>query len=104
MVYTQTTVNMDEIVDIIVKKYGPIEKVIVFGSHARQEADEYSDLDLIIIKNTSQGFVERLVSVPQLPIHADIFVYTPEEFQRMQEDENPFIISALTNSIIIYEK
>lgn len=53
----------------------------------RSEADEYSDLDLIIIKKT-----------------ADIFVYTPEEFERMKENKNPFIENALHSSKIIYEK
>jgi|SRR3989344_7844225 len=92
------------IVETIVRKYGPVEKIILFGSHARNEADEYSDLDLIIIKETNQSFIERLVSVPRLSVHADIFVYTPTEFKQMKENENPFIIHALEGSKIIYEK
>ena len=97
-------INFEDIVRIIIEKNGPVEKIIVFGSHARNEADEYSDLDLIIVKKTDQSFVERLVSVPRLPVHADVFVYTPEEFEKMKDDENPFIVSALKNAITIYEK
>lgn len=101
---TITKVNISEIVKILVEQYGPVEKIILFGSAARGDADEYSDLDLIVIKHTDMPFVRRLVEVPPLPVHADVFVYTPEEFERMKENENSFIMSALQSAKIIYEK
>lgn len=94
--------NIEEIVKTIVNGYGPIEKIIVFGSQARNEADEYSDLDLIIIKKTNKRFLERLLDVPLFPIPVDVFVYTPEEFEQMKENENPFILSALESAKIVY--
>ena len=96
--------DIDEIVKIIVEGYGPVEKIILFGSQVKGGVDKYSDLDLIIIKKTNKRFVERLSEVPFLPIPTDVFVYTPEEFERMKENENPFIISALQNAKVIYEK
>ena len=86
--------------------YSP-EKIILFGSAARGDADEYSDLDVIVIKATDQRFVQRLVeagSYLSSPVHVDIFVYTPEEFEAMIEEENPFIQSALRDGRVIYEK
>ncbi len=97
-------INIDEIIDIIVNQYGPVEKIFLFGSQARGDADEYSDLDLIVIKITDMPFVKRLISVPSLPVHADVFVYTPEEFERMKENENPFIMSALESAKVIYKR
>lgn len=99
-----TRVDLGEVVKIITEQYGPVEKILLFGSHARGDADEYSDLDLIVIKKTNKQFIQRLVEVPLLPVHADVFVYTPEEFERMKENENPFIMSALESAKIIYEK
>lgn len=99
-----STIAIRDIIESINTKYGPVEKIILFGSQARGNADEYSDVDLIIIKKTTQGFVERLVSVPRLPVHADIFVYTPEEFEMMKENENPFMVNALQNAKILYER
>ncbi len=97
-------IHLDEIVRILLEQYSPIEKIILFGSQARGNSDEYSDLDLILVKKTSEGFLERLAAVPLLPVHADVFVYTPEEFERMKENENPFLISTLESSKVIYER
>lgn len=88
------------------KAYDP-EKIILFGSYASGQADQYSDIDLVIIKRTDKRFVERLVeagSYLNLPISLDIFVYTPEEFQVMAEAENPFIEKVQREGRIVYEK
>lgn len=87
----------------IVEGYGPVEKILLFGSAARGEQDEASDLDLIIIKHTTERFLRRLLAVPDLPVAADVFVYTPEEFAEMQAQENPFVLTALRDAIVLYE-
>jgi predicted nucleotidyltransferase len=38
------------------KAYNP-EKIILFGSSARGEEDEHSDIDLVIIKKTRDRFL-----------------------------------------------
>ncbi len=103
---TKEKIRLDELTKLIAEKYSP-EKIILFGSLARGDTDEWSDLDLIIVKNTDKRFIERLVDpilLEILPIRTDVFVYTPEEFERMQQNENPFIVSALENARILYEK
>jgi predicted nucleotidyltransferase len=89
------------------KKYEP-EKIILFGSGARGEMDEYSDIDLVVIKETKKSFVERLVEVVDFlskdAPHADIFVYTPTEFEVMKEEENPFMEQVLKDGKVVYEK
>jgi predicted nucleotidyltransferase len=89
------------------KKYEP-EKIIVFGSYVHGEVDEYSDLDFVVIKETSKRFLERLIDVAKLIDdelgQVDVFVYTPEEFQRMIEWKNPFIESVLKEGRVVYEK
>jgi len=89
-----------------IKRYVP-EKIIVFGSYVRGETDEYSDLDFVIIKKTKKRFIERLIEAAKLIDSdlgkVDIFVYTPEEFQRMIELENPFIENVLKDGKVIYE-
>ena len=86
--------------------YDP-ERVILFGSLARGDADEYSDVDVLVVKRTKTRFVQRLVDAARLislPRNVDVFVYTPEELSAMEEDGNPFIESALRDGIVVYEK
>ena len=83
------------------------EEIILFGSAARDDADEYSDLDLIVVKNTQTRFMERLSEVNQhLPAGkaVDAFVYTPLELRTMVEEDNPFIEQALIDGKLLYER
>jgi predicted nucleotidyltransferase len=99
---------MDRVERIVecLKKYEP-EKIILFGSYIRGEMDEYSDLDFAVIKKTKKRFIRRLIEVAKLADNnlgkMDIFVYTPKEFQRMIEDENPFIEQVLKEGRVVYE-
>ncbi len=83
------------------------EKVILFGSAARGETDEFSDIDLIVIKNTEDRFFQRLLDVTTyLPrdVTIDALVYTPGEIEAMVKAGNPFIQQALEEGQVLYEK
>ena len=96
--------NIQKTVDKIVADYGPVKEVILFGSKATGRDDEYSDTDFIVIKDTQESFVRRLANLPPLAIQADVFVYTPAEFKAMKENENPFIMHALSHSQVVYSQ
>lgn len=88
------------------KAYDP-EQIILFGSAARGDTDEYSDLDIVVIKKTKEQFLERLKEVALLcnvPVPIDFFVYTPEEFALMKEQDNPFIERVASEGKVLYEK
>lgn len=96
--------SLDILLDAL-KRYHP-QKVILFGSAARGEADAESDLDVLVIKETQESFVNRLEAMANLcppGVHADILVYTPNEIQMMLDEENPFITQALHEGKVIYE-
>ncbi len=99
---------MEERLDVLLKalqRYYP-ERIILFGSAARGEADAESDLDVLVIKDTPEPFVQRLETMAELcpaGIHADILVYTPEELAQMVADDNPFILRALQEGRVVYE-
>ncbi|MDA2928207.1 nucleotidyltransferase domain-containing protein [Acidobacteria bacterium AH-259-G07] len=84
------------------------DRVYLFGSWARQEEDELSDVDLVVIKQTSAPFFERLREVAcLLPAHiggVDVLVYTPEEFLRMQKEGNVFACMIADEVRLIYER
>ncbi len=88
----------------LLQSYNP-EQIILFGSRARGEADEYSDYDLIVIKRTQRSFLERLQDmVPYLVAFdhpAEILVYTPQEFKQMGETGLGWIVKQ--EGIVLYE-
>ncbi len=96
--------HLDRIVHLLMD-YDP-ERIILFGSRARGDADEYSDYDLIVIKRTEQPFLERLRDmVPYLVAFertAEILVYTPEEFEQMPEVGFGWMVRQ--EGIVVYER
>ena len=85
--------------------YGP-ERVYLFGSWASGEADDLSDLDVVVIKRTSAPFFDRLRDVldilPPGPTGVDVLVYTPEEFAAMLRDGNAFAEMIVEEGKLIY--
>lgn len=79
-------------------------QVILFGSFARNESDEISDIDLLIIKETDEDFFSRIRKVMQildLRTSIDILVYTPVEFEKMKERGNVLIETVLAEGIVL---
>ena len=88
------------------QNYAP-QKAILFGSYARGEQDRYSDVDIVVIKDTQQRFLDRLQAVYErvCPDYAlDVLVYTPQEFAEMGARGNPLIEQVQNEGIVIYEQ
>ena len=88
------------------KKYNPI-KIMLFGSLATGDVNAHSDIDLCIIKNTSERFMDRIGDALELvessfPVEA--LVYTEEEFKRMHEEGNPLICRIVKEGKTLYEQ
>lgn len=69
--------------------------VYMFGSFAKGEIHEGSDIDLIVVGDFKERFIERIgkiIEMTDLPIEP--LVYTKEEFEEMKKS-NPFIIEVL---------
>ncbi|MDM8531478.1 nucleotidyltransferase domain-containing protein [Anaerolineales bacterium HSG25] len=96
---TRLNQTIAHILSILVTQYKP-QKVILFGSVATDSVGEWSDIDLVIIKETSLPFLQRLREVSLLcraSVGVDYLVYTPSEFEQMITEKNPFIIDEVLN-------
>lgn len=85
------------------RSYQP-ERIILFGSYAYGQPQEDSDVDLLVIKKTTDHFHERQKKARLLlksTIPVDIFVFTPEEFEEAKQS-NPFIKEAVEMGKIVY--
>ena len=101
---------IDQVVHDLRVNYQP-EKIILFGSVARGQAHHYSDIDLILVKDTGESFNQRSmeaarsVSLESRRLAAlDLLVYTPEELSAAIERGNPFIEHALNDCKVLYER
>lgn len=96
--------ELARIVSVLIKEYEPL-KIVLFGSLASGNIHEYSDIDLIVIKNSQKGFYERLKEVGLLVMSrrgADILVYTPDEFE-LAKDSLFFQEEILKKGKVLYE-
>ncbi len=78
-----------------------VDKILLFGSGAREEARQSSDLDIIVVGRSKLSFKQRRQAVYAAvdpPRDTDILWYTPEELNRMVGSGNSFLRHALANA------
>lgn len=78
--------------------------IVLFGSYGRGRRDLFTDLDVLVVMESDLPFVQRLAKVQQelAPrVQADIFVYTPSEFEEMKR--RPFVKHALATGKVLHE-
>ncbi len=97
--------DVDELRRRLAPHVGRARKVIAFGSVARGDPDEWSDLDLIIVADTARPFLERFKDFAGLydvwP-RLDLLIYTPAEFERMIAEENPLVLDAIREGVVLH--
>lgn len=97
---------LKEATDRLVARFHP-EKIILFGSQARGEAHEYSDVDIMVICEFSGSRHEFLVEMYRalrgLKIPSDIAVLTPEEFELDQQIPGTLAEPIAKEGRVLYE-
>ncbi len=102
-----TEKKLNEIIDKISSNYNP-EKIILFGSYAKGNPGEASDIDLFIIKDSilpryKRGLeVRRLLYGSMIPI--DLLVYTPKEIELQKDKKYSFVYEVLNTGRVVYER
>lgn len=98
---------MAEIVRRLVRRAHP-RKVVLFGSRARGEAKETSDLDLLVIADSAEPRWKRSAplygALRDIHVPMDVLVYTPEEVREWSEVSQAFVTTALREGKVLYEK
>ena len=100
---------LETITTALVETFSP-ERVILFGSFARGDQNRASDLDLVVIADTSLPFCERIgcalasctVASRRLPV--EVLVYTPDEWRRMVAGGSSFTALVLREGRLLYDR
>lgn len=99
--------HIQDILDKLLAGYAP-QKVILFGSYAFGEPRPDSDIDLLIIKQTSDRFIDRWVAVrrilsdPKRRIPLETLVFTPQEIEKRLAIGDQFIAEILERGEVLY--
>jgi len=100
---------LNEIVEKLQREYKPL-KIILYGSYAYGTPNVDSDIDLLILKNTSERSVDRFVKVkkiiynPKRKIPVSPLIYSPDELKERLRIGDDFIKEILNKGVTLYEK
>lgn len=98
---------LDEIVRRLVQHFNPVQ-IVLFGSHARYQADEASDLDLLVVLDKVDHKRETTIAMRRvlsdLPVAKDIVVATSEEVARLKDCFWHVVGQAVQEGRVIYER
>jgi predicted nucleotidyltransferase len=99
--------KVQEIIRRIAEGYDP-EKIIIFGSYARGDWNEESDLDILVVKETEESPFDRIgaVSVFCWPreLAMDILVKTPTEIEDELRRRELFTREIMREGVIVHER
>jgi predicted nucleotidyltransferase len=107
MTHNKIPTYIIKIADKIAETLSP-EKIILFGSHARGDADADSDLDLLVIipkiKKMRAESVRVRRALRGLLVPVDIIVSSPEQIKRLGDVNGLIYHTALSEGRILYER
>lgn len=99
--------EIQKMVDRIVERFQP-DRVILFGSHARGEANPDSDVDLLIIMPVDGSRREKAIQIGvalhDIRVAKDIIVTTPENFEWRKEIPGTIERPADREGVVLYAR
>ena len=102
-----TMSQIEEIGQRIGKEF-PAARVVLFGSYAQGAAADDSDVDLLVVADTSLPPRSRYAAVRRLvadfPAAFDIIVKTPDEYARWRSVVNSIVYYAERSGRVLYER
>jgi predicted nucleotidyltransferase len=98
--------ELDRYLQLLARHADP-DLVILFGSLVTGNLHPWSDIDLVIVKQTDLPFWQRLREMRRLlrpRVGTDILVYTPAEFRQLCQERQFFKQEILADGRLIYER
>ncbi len=97
--------SIDRAARQIAERFSP-KQIVLFGSYARGQATPDSDVDLLVLMDTSLRPVDQAVEIRgavQFPFPVDLLVRTPGQIEERLSLGDSFIQEILAEGIVLYE-
>ena len=98
--------QIQQAVERLVKAANP-SKVILFGSYARGDATEDSDLDLMVIEREVQNAGEEMIrlhrAVGNVGVGVDVLVYSDRDASRRSQVPGTLLYWAFREGRVLYD-
>jgi predicted nucleotidyltransferase len=105
--YGVTTRKIVRVAKRIASRFSP-DRVILFGSWARGDANSNSDADLLVVMpvrgSKRRKMLEISAAVHDIRIAADIVVVTPEEFREYADIVGTIVYPAVREGRVLYAR
>ena len=100
--------TIQAVAQFIAEQFDP-DQVILFGSYARGEEGEYSDVDLLVIlrgpdRQQRRGNPIRRAIAERFVLPVDVVIRTPEAVDKHRNDPYSLIYQALGEGVVLYER
>lgn len=98
--------RLDSYVAELVSRLDP-DLILVFGSYARGDVSEGSDIDVLVVAGFEESFLDRIRTLMEMNVYGlpvEPVGYTREEFERMRGEGNRFIAHVLETGRTLYSK
>lgn len=98
---------IQEAVDRLARQFRP-DRIILYGSHSRGDADPRSDVDLLVVAPVDGDRLALVRAMDRalkgLRMPRDIVVYSPEEYEREREIPGTVARAASVEGRVLYER
>jgi len=97
--------KINDYVEEVANKLKP-SLVILFGSFAAKDINEGSDVDILVVADFKESFLDRirvLMDLNHFRIPIEPVGYTPMEFEEMKRKRNSFILEVLDKGKIMFK-
>jgi len=82
-----------------VKSSFPVEAILIFGSYAKNQHGDWSDIDILVLSDRFKdvNILDRFKILQEFKVgRIEAFAYTYEELVRMVDKGNPLALNALS--------
>jgi len=105
--------ELQEIIKSVCEKF-PVQRIMLFGSYARGDAHEHSDLNLCVViaptveqwpsKSWLYRAAELIEHLSSAPVAVAPYIFTTGEYDALRDQGHPLVGQIIEEGRVVYEQ